>query len=71
MTLKPLAGLVLIVAGAAALAWPEVKYTKATHDAKLGPLEFSVKEKDSLRIPPWAAFVVLGAGVVLVWRRKG
>lgn len=71
MTLKPLAGLALIALGAASLAWPELNYTKATHDAKLGPLEFSVKEKDTLRIPTWVGFLAIAGGTALIWRRKG
>ena len=53
VTFKPFAGLALIALGAASLTWPEISYTKDTHDAKLGPLEFTLKEKDSVRIPVW------------------
>lgn len=67
---KSLAGLALIALGAAALAWPEFSYTKDSHDAKLGPLEFTLKEKDSVRIPAWAGLAAIAAGAVLVWRRK-
>ncbi len=70
MRLKPLLGPVLIALGAAALAWPELSYTKDSHDAKLGPLEFTVKEKDTVRIPAWAGLAAIAAGTVLVWRRK-
>jgi hypothetical protein len=70
MRLKPLLGLALIALGAAALAWPEFSYTKDSHDAKLGPLEFTVKEKDSVHIPVWVALAGMAAGVVLVWPRK-
>ncbi len=70
MRMKPVLGLVLIALGAAALAWPEFSYTKDSHDAKLGPLEFTVKEKDTVRIPAWAGLLAIGAGAVLVWRRK-
>jgi len=70
MTIKPLAGLALIALGAASLAWPELNYTKATHDAKLGPLEFSVKEKDTLKFPVWLGLAAIAGGTLLVWRRK-
>lgn len=69
-TLRSLAGLALIAMGAAALVWPEFSYTKDSHDAKLGPLEFTLKEKETLRIPAWAGLAAIAAGTVLVWRRK-
>jgi hypothetical protein len=71
VTLKPLAGLALIALGAASLAWPEFSYTKGTHDAKLGPLEFTLKEKDTVRIPVWVGLAASAGGTLLVWRRKG
>lgn len=70
-TLKPLAGLALIALGAASLVWPEFSYTKDSHDAKLGPLEFTVTEKDTMRIPVWAGLAAIAGGTLLVWRRKG
>jgi len=71
MSLKPLAGLALVALGAAALAWPDLTYTRDRHDAKLGPLEFTVKEKDTLHLPAWLGLAAVAAGTVLVWRRKG
>ena len=61
--MKPLTliGLVLIVAGAAGLAYGSFSYTKDTHEATLGPLELSVSEKQTVNVPVW-----LGAGAILV-----
>jgi LPXTG-motif cell wall-anchored protein len=70
VNLKPLAGLALIALGAASLAWPEVRYARATHDAKLGPLEFTLKQKETVRIPAWAGLASVAIGTLLVWRRK-
>ena len=39
-------GIILIVAGAAALAYGGFSYTKETHKADIGPLHVSVAEKD-------------------------
>lgn len=69
-TLTSLAGLALIVLGVAALAWPEFSYVKDTHDAKLGPLEFTVKEKESVRIPVWAGIGAVAAGTFLLLRSR-
>ena len=37
--------IVLILAGALGLAYGRFTYTKETHDAKVGPIELSVKDK--------------------------
>ncbi len=71
MNLRALVGLALIALGAAALAWPDLSYTRATHDAKLGPLEFTLKQKESIHVPAWAGLAAIALGTVLVWRRKG
>ncbi len=63
--------MVLIVAGILALAYDSFSYTKETHEAKIGPLELSVKEKETVNIPVWAGVgaVVVG-GILLVVRVK-
>ena len=45
MSLVKLLGVLLIVAGVAGLLYGSFSYTKETHQAKLGPLQFSVREK--------------------------
>ena len=56
-----IAAIVLIVAGALALAYGGFTYTKDTHDVKLGPIELSIEEKKTVNIPMWA-----GVGAILV-----
>lgn len=65
-------GVVLIVAGVLALAYGGFSYTKETHQAKLGPFELSVKEKEDVNVPAWAgvAAIVVG-GVLLAMGGKG
>lgn len=60
--------LVLIVAGILGLVYGSFSYTKETHEAKLGPLELSVKEKETINIPVWAGVgaIVVGAVLLLV-----
>ncbi len=60
-------GFALVVGGALGLAYGGFSYTKETHDVKLGPVEFSVKEKQEVNIPLWAGVgaIVLG-GVMLL-----
>jgi TRAP-type C4-dicarboxylate transport system permease small subunit len=59
--------IVLIVAGVLGLAYGSFSYTKETHEVKLGPLDLSVKEKQTVNVPMWAGVgaIVLG-GVLLV-----
>ncbi len=71
MNLKALAGLALVALGVISLAWPEFTYTKGSHDAKVGPLEFTLKERETVRIPAWAGLAAIAVGTGLVWRRKG
>jgi hypothetical protein len=64
-------GAVLIAAGAAGLAYGSFSYTKATHQAKIGPLELSVQERETVNVPVWAGGVAIVGGVVLlVFGRK-
>jgi hypothetical protein len=60
------AGLLLIIAGVLALVYGGFTYTKANHDAKVGPIEFSVQEKDTVNIPVWAGAGGIALGAVLL-----
>ena len=61
-----IAAIVFIVAGILVLAYGKFSYTRETHDAKLGPIELSVKEKETVNIPVWAGVVAIVAGGVLL-----
>ena len=64
--------LVLIVAGILGLAYGSFTYTKGTHDAKLGPLELSIKDRQTVNVPVWAGVgaIVIGGGLLLIGGRK-
>jgi hypothetical protein len=71
MNTTQLIGAVLIAAGAAGLAYGSFSYTKATHEAKLGPIELSVKERETVNVPVWAGGLAIAGGVaLLVFGRK-
>ncbi|HEY9099345.1 MAG TPA: hypothetical protein VIN38_10780 [Thiobacillus sp.] len=60
--------LALIVAGILSLAYGGFSYTKETHEAKLGPIEFSVTDRERVNIPVWAGVgAILIGGVLLVF----
>jgi drug/metabolite transporter (DMT)-like permease len=61
-----LLAIVLIVAGVLGLMYGSFSYTKETHEAKLGPLEFSVQEKETVNVPQWAGVGAIIAGVLLL-----
>ncbi|HET9651161.1 MAG TPA: hypothetical protein VFP36_03175 [Usitatibacter sp.] len=65
-------GIVLIIAGAVALAMGSFSYTKETTGAKLGPIELTVKEKETVNIPVWAGVgaILIGAALLLVGGSK-
>ena len=73
MSAIKMAAIVLIAAGVLALAYGSFSYTKDTHEAKLGPLELSVTEKETVNIPVWAGVgaVVIGGALLLVGGKKG
>ncbi|HET6372115.1 MAG TPA: hypothetical protein VFG76_02330 [Candidatus Polarisedimenticolia bacterium] len=58
--------IILIVAGILGLAYGKFTYTKDTHDAKLGPIELSVKEKETVNVPLWAGVAAIAVGAVLL-----
>jgi uncharacterized membrane protein YidH (DUF202 family) len=62
--------IVLIVAGGLALAYGGFTYTKDTHQAKIGPIEMSVKETQTVNVPIWAGLGLIVAGVGLLFVRK-
>jgi hypothetical protein len=66
-------GAVLIAAGLLGLLYGGFSYTKDTHDIKLGPIELSVKEKESVNVPIWLGVgaIVAGAGLLLFGGKKG
>ena len=61
-----LVAIVLIVAGALALAYGGFSYTKETHQTKMGPIELSVKETQRVNVPLWAGVAAIVAGGALL-----
>ena len=59
----------LIVGGVLGLVYGSFTYTKETHEAKLGSLELSVKDKETVNIPIWAGVGAIVVGGVMLFMR--
>lgn len=66
-------GIVLIIAGVLALAYGGFSYTKDTTAVKVGPVELSVKEKETVNVPVWAGIgaIVVGGLLLVLGSKKG
>ena len=64
--------IVLIVAGVLGLVYGSFSYTKTTREAKLGPIELSLKDKQTVNVPVWAGVggIAVGAALLLFSRKK-
>jgi uncharacterized membrane protein YidH (DUF202 family) len=73
MNAVKIAAIVLILAGVLGLAYGSFSYTKETHEAKLGPIELSVKDKQTVNVPVWAGVgaIVVGGVLLLFGSKKG
>ena len=71
MNTTRLIAIALIVAGILGLVYGGFSYTKDTTAVKLGPIELSVKEKQTINVPMWAGIgaIVVG-GLLLVLGSK-
>lgn len=66
MNAVKIVGIVLIVLGILGLVYGSFSFTKETHEAKLGPLELQVKEKETVNIPVWAGVGAIVVGGILL-----
>lgn len=67
-----LIGVLLIVAGAIALAYGGFTYTKHSDAATIGPVTLSVQHRETVSIPVWAgvAGIVIGGLMLAFGERK-
>ncbi len=71
MTGLKIVAILLIAAGTIGLVYGGITYTKTTHDTKIGPIEVSITDKDTVNIPVWAGVgaIVVGGALLLVPRK--
>jgi hypothetical protein len=67
-----IAAIVVIVAGVLALVYGSFSYTTESHAAKLGSIELSVKDKQTVNVPVWAGVgaIVIGGALLLVGGKR-
>jgi hypothetical protein len=67
-----LVALGLIAAGVLGLAYGSFTYTKETHQANLGPINVTVRDKETVNVPIWVgvAAILAGGGLLLFGAKK-
>lgn len=58
--------ILLLLAGVLGLALGSFSYTKDSTAFKLGPLEMTVKEKETVNVPMWTGVAAIAAGGLLL-----
>lgn len=73
MNTAKLVGIILIAAGVIGLVYGSFSYTKDTSAVKLGPLELTVKEKETVNVPVWAGVgaIIVGGLLLVMGGKKG
>ena len=64
-----LTGIVLLVAGILALVYGGFSYNREKGDAKIGPVEIQVTEKEHVNVPVWAGIGAVVVGAALIARK--
>jgi hypothetical protein len=62
--------ILLIAAGVLGIVYGRFSYTKERHTARLGAIEMSVNEKQTINIPVWAGVGAIAAGALLLIVRR-
>lgn len=72
MNAVKISALVLIIAGVLGLVYGSFSYTKNTQEAKVGPIEMSITEKETVNIPVWAGVgaILIGSVLLLVGNKR-
>ena len=66
MSVVKIVAIALIVLGALGLAYGSFSYTKETHEVKLGPINLSIADKETVNVPVWVGVGAIAAGGLLL-----
>lgn len=66
MNIYTIVAVVLIAAGILALVYGQFSYTRDSETARLGPLELTIREKETVNIPTWAGVGSIIAGTIML-----
>ena len=64
-------GIVLLLGGLLALAYPAITYTKTEKVLDIGPLEVTTENHERIPLPPILGGVAAAAGVALIVMGRG
>lgn len=70
MNVVKMLAVMVIIAGALALAYGSFTYTKEIHETKIGPVELSVKDTETINVPVWAGVAAMVAGALVLFARN-
>ncbi len=61
-----IAAIALIIAGGLGLAYGGFSYTRESQQAKVGPIELTVNDRQWVGIPLWAGIAAIAVGALLL-----
>lgn len=72
MNVVKIIAIVLIAGGTLGLVYGGVSYTKENQAAKIGPIEFSMSQKETVAIPTWLSVgaILAGAATLLLSKKN-
>ncbi len=71
MSVVKVVAIALIVLGILGLVYGSFSYTKESHDVKLGPIELSIKDKETVNVPIWIGVgAIVAGGLLLLFGNK-